>query len=118
MCGRVRVVVVYASTLVRARGGERFADALLQAAGSGLIVPDLPIEEGLELLGVCDERGLALVPLDAPTTPDERLARIGASARGFLYAASLTGTMGERASFDGSVATVLAWAAAHTDVPV
>ena len=36
----------------------------------------------------CDAAGLALVPLVAPTTPDERMARIGATARGFVYAVS------------------------------
>ena len=39
----------------------------------------------------CDAAGVALVPLVAPTTPDERLARIGASARGFVYAVSVDG---------------------------
>ncbi len=48
------------------------------------------------MLAACDARGLALVPLVAPTTPEERLARIGAQARGFLYTVSVTGTTGER----------------------
>ena len=81
---------------ILARGLERFADALLAAGVSGLIVPDLPLEEAAAALAACDERGLALVPLVAPTTPDERLARIGAQARGFVYTVSLTGTTGER----------------------
>src|SRR5205807_3309692 len=97
---------------------ERFADALIDHGASGLIVPDLPLEEGLAVLEACDERGLALVPLVAPTTPAERLDRIGAQARGFLYTVSLTGTTGERASLDGGLAGVLARAAAATDVPV
>ncbi len=67
------------------------------SARAALIVPDLPLEEAPAALRACDERGLALVPLVAPTTPDERLARIGAQARGFLYTVSLTGTTGERA---------------------
>ena len=46
----------------------------------------------------CDAAGVALVPLVAPTTPDERMARIGASARGFVYAVSVAGTTGERAA--------------------
>ena len=58
------------------------------------------------------------MPLVAPTTPDERLERIGARARGFLYTVSLTGTTGERASLDGGLAGVIARAAASTDVPV
>ena len=94
---RVPVVVMCYANPIFARGLERFADALVDAGASGLIVPDLPLEEAGEALRVCDERGLALVPLVAPTTPDDRLARIGAQARGFLYTVSVTGTTGERA---------------------
>ena len=53
-----------------------------------------------------------------PTTPDERLARIGARARGFLYTVSVTGTTGERAALADAFAAVVARAKAHTDVPV
>ncbi len=115
---RVPVVVMCYSNLILARGVERFADALVGASASGLIVPDLPVEEAREVLGACDRRGLALVPLVAPTTSDERLARIGADARGFLYAVSLTGTTGERASLNGRLAQLVARAAAHAAVPV
>lgn len=115
---RVPVVVMCYVNLILARGPERFADALVEALASGLIVPDLPLEEAVELLELCDQRGIALVPLVAPTTPDDRLARIGASARGFLYTVSLTGTTGERASMDGALDEVLARAAAHAEVPV
>jgi tryptophan synthase alpha chain len=115
---RVPVVVMCYANPIYARGLERFADTLLSAGVSGLIVPDLPLEESAEALRVCDERGLALVPLVAPTTPDDRLAEIGARARGFLYTVSLTGTTGERAGLDGALAGLLARAAAATEVPV
>jgi tryptophan synthase alpha chain len=115
---RVPVVVMCYSNPILARGLDRFADELLASGASGLIVPDLPLEEAPSTLAACDERGLALVPLVAPTTPDERLARIGAQARGFLYTVSLTGTTGERAALDDRLADVLARAAASTDVPV
>jgi tryptophan synthase alpha chain len=115
----VPVVIMCYTNPIFARGGERFADALVEAGVSGLIVPDLPLEESEEILSVCDRRGLALVPLIAPTTPDERLERIGGQARGFMYAVSVTGTTGERVSLDGaSLSSVLARAAARTDVPV
>jgi tryptophan synthase alpha chain len=115
---RAPVVVMCYSNLILVRGIERFADALVQSSASGLIVPDLPLEESTELLRACDERGIALVPLVAPTTPDERLARIGADARGFLYTVSLTGTTGERAALDGALARVIERAASSTEVPV
>jgi tryptophan synthase alpha chain len=75
------------------------------------------MEEAPALLRACDAEGVALVPLVAPTTTDERLAEIGARARGFLYTVSVTGTTGERDALNG-LASVLARARAHADVPV
>jgi tryptophan synthase alpha chain len=89
------VLMVYANVVMTA-GPRAFA---LRAAGvgaAGLIVPDLPHDEAGEVRAACDAEGLALVPLVAPTTPAERVAAIGADARGFVYAVSLTGTTGER----------------------
>lgn len=114
----VPVVVMCYVNVILARGLERFADMLLAVGASGLIVPDLPLEEAPAALATLDERGLALVPLVAPTTPDARLAQIGARARGFLYTVSVTGTTGERASNDGGLPGILARAKAHTGVPV
>ncbi|HTX12687.1 MAG TPA: tryptophan synthase subunit alpha [Solirubrobacteraceae bacterium] len=112
------VVMCYANPIL-ARGLDRFADSLLEVGASGLIVPDLPLEEAPAVLRACDERGLALVPLVAPTTPEDRLARIGAQARGFLYTVSLTGTTGERSgSLADGFAAVVSRAAACTEVPV
>jgi tryptophan synthase alpha chain len=112
------VVMCYANPIL-SRGLERFADALVQHGASGLIVPDLPLEEAAAVRQACEERGLALVPLVAPTTPDDRLARIGAQARGFVYAVALTGTTGERTGgLRDGLAGVLARAAACTAVPV
>jgi tryptophan synthase alpha chain len=111
------IVMCYANPLF-ARGIERFVDELVAAGVSGLIVPDLPLEEGSDVLAACDAREVALVPLVAPTTPADRLERIGAQARGFLYTVSLTGTTGERTALDGGLEAVIARAATRTPVPV
>jgi tryptophan synthase alpha chain len=111
------VLMCYANPIL-VRGIERFLDAALAAGASGIIVPDLPLEEAAAILEACDARGLALVPLVAPTTPEERLARIGGRARGFVYTVSLTGTTGERAALDGSLAAVIGRAARSASVPV
>jgi tryptophan synthase alpha chain len=113
---RVPVVLMCYANPMLARGVERFADGLAAAGISGLIVPDLPFEEAPSVLEACDAAGVALVPLVAPTTPEERLRAIGARARGFLYTVSVTGTTGERAGTDA--AAVLARAKACTSVPV
>jgi tryptophan synthase alpha chain len=115
---RVPVVLMCYANLVFARGIERFADELAAAGASGLIVPDLPLEEASAVREACDAAGLALVPLVAPTTPDDRMAEIARLARGFLYTVSVTGTTGERAAVDGSLASLLGRAKRHCPVPV
>jgi tryptophan synthase alpha chain len=115
---RVPVVMMMYTNLVLATGPARFAETLAAAGASGLIVPDLPLEESADVLAACDAAGVALVPLVAPTTPDDRMARIGASARGFVYTVSVVGTTGERAALSETFGSVIARAKAHTDVPV
>ncbi|HTU94718.1 MAG TPA: tryptophan synthase subunit alpha [Solirubrobacteraceae bacterium] len=115
---RVPVVLMCYANPILTRGLDRFLDALVAARVSGLIVPDLPLEEATEIRTACRARGLALVPLVAPTTPAERLERIGAGASGFVYTVSVTGTTGERGEMAGGLSTVIARAAAHTTVPV
>jgi tryptophan synthase alpha chain len=118
IAARVPVVLMCYANQIFSHGLERFLDTLLGARISGLIVPDLPLEEATEVRPACAARGLALVPLVAPTTPAERLERIGAGASGFVYTVSLTGTTGERGAVAAGLATVISRAAAHTDVPV
>lgn len=118
LSARVPVVMMMYANLIFAKGPEAFARTLADAGASGLIVPDMPLEEGEEVLAACDAAGVALVPLVAPTTPDERLARIGARARGFVYTVSVTGTTGERAALSDTFGSVIARTKAHTDVPV
>lgn len=114
----VPVVLMCYANMVFAPGAEAFVERLAQTGASGLIVPDLPFEEAPEVLGACDAHGVALVPLVAPTTPPERLARIGARARGFLYTVSVVGTTGERAALSDQFAEVVARAKASTEAPV
>jgi tryptophan synthase alpha chain len=113
---RLPVVIMCYANIVLAH--EDFPSRIAAAGASGLIVPDLPLEEAPPLLGACDAAGVALVPLVAPTTPDERLLAIGERARGFLYTVSVTGTTGEREGLSDTFASTVARARSHTDVPV
>jgi tryptophan synthase alpha chain len=115
---RLPVVIMCYVNLVLARGPDAFAEAASEAGVSGLIVPDLPFEEAPEIEQACEAHAIALVPLVAPTTPDERLARIGARARGFLYTVSVIGTTGERADKEEQYRTILERVHKHTQVPV
>jgi tryptophan synthase alpha chain len=118
LSARFPVVLMCYANLVLARGAEAFAAALEEHGISGLIVPDLPLEEAPAVLEACDAVGVALVPLVAPTTPDARLDTIGARARGFIYTVSVVGTTGERAGDGAAYEDLLDRVKAHTDVPV
>ncbi|TML01035.1 MAG: tryptophan synthase subunit alpha [Actinobacteria bacterium] len=93
LAARVAVVVMCYTNLVLAH--DDFPARLAAAGASGLIVPDLPLEEAPPLLDACDER-----------------------ARGFLYTVSVTGTTGERDSLSDTFAATVERARSHTDVPV
>jgi len=111
------IAMTYTNVLL-ARGVERFLQRLAQCGVSGLIVPDLPYEEAEGIAAAAAAVGVALVPLVAPTTTDERLARLGARARGSIYVVSVAGPTGEREGASASLAPLLARAHAHTEVPV
>src|SRR3954469_17535293 len=72
---RIPVVLMAYANLVL--GHEGFLDQARAAGASGLIVPDLPHDEAGDLRAECDALGIALVPLAAPSSSDERLAEIG-----------------------------------------
>jgi tryptophan synthase alpha chain len=79
-------------------GQEAFCRDCAQAGVDGLIVPDLPPEEGAKLEGLSRSRGLDLVYLLAPTSTDDRIDMVAARSRGFIYLVSLTGVTGSRDS--------------------
>jgi tryptophan synthase alpha chain len=106
------------SNMILAHGIEEFG-ALVSAAGAaGVIVPDLPLEEQGAIAAPLGERGLALVPLVAPTTPPERRAEICARAQGFVYLVSTVGVTGEREELPSELTELISAAKAEAAVPV
>ena len=81
-----------------------FLHAAHRAGLDGLVVPDLPVEEGQSLRRAADREGIALIPLAAPTSSGARLGRIARAARGFIYYVSVTGTTGARRQLPPDVA--------------
>jgi tryptophan synthase alpha chain len=118
LSGRVPVVLMCYANMVFAAGAGAFIERLARTGACGLIVPDLPVGEGPEVLQACDAEGLALVPLVAPTTTPERMAMIGEQAKGFLYTVSVVGTTGEREALAERFAEIVSRAKASTTVPV
>ena len=111
------VVMCYYNTVFRA-GHERFARMLTSAGVSGAIVPDLPLEESAEWCVAADAADVATVMLAAPTAPDDRLPRIAARSRGFVYAVGLLGVTGERETLSASATAIAGRVKRVTDLPV
>jgi tryptophan synthase alpha chain len=115
---RLPVALMVYVNAVLVRGPEGFCRSAADAGAAGLIVPDLPHDEGGELRAACEEAGLALVPLAAPNTAEDRLREIGAQARGFVYTVSVAGTTGERGRLPPGLARTVERVRAASSVPV
>lgn len=118
LSARLPVVLMTYANAVLSHGDESFVGRAARAGAAGLIVPDLPHDEAAQLRRACDGEGIALVPLAAPTSTPERLAAIGADARGFVYTVSVTGTTGERDELPPELADTVAQVRQAADVPV
>jgi tryptophan synthase alpha chain len=114
--GRVPVVFLVYYNIVFARGVEEF---LGEAAGvSGIVIPDLPIDEAGRFAQLSAERGVAFCPLAAPTSTDERLARVGELASGFVYCVSVAGVTGVRDALPPGAVELLRRARREVEAPV
>ncbi len=99
-------------------GLRRFAATLAEQGVAGAILPDLPLEEVGPWARSADWGGVETVLLAAPTAPDERLIRVCARARGFVYAVGLLGVTGERDALAASSLVIARRLKAITDKPV
>ena len=77
-------------------GLEEFCSACVDSGVSGLIIPDLPPEEGSELEAITQKQGLDLIYLLAPTSTETRIRLVTQRSRGFIYLVSVTGVTGAR----------------------
>lgn len=99
-------------------GHERFASLMYEAGVRAAILPDLPLEEVGPWATAADPAGIETVMLAAPTAPDERLPRVVARSRGFVYAVGLLGVTGERDALAESSLVIARRLKAITDKPV
>lgn len=77
-------------------GEERFAKIASHCGVDGVIIPDLPPEEGKSLIRLANKNKLDLICFISPTTSRERIKHISAISKGFIYYVSLTGVTGPR----------------------
>ncbi len=81
---------------VYAYGLDRFCKSCRDAGVDGLIMPDLPPDEGEEIENVCGTLGPDVIYLLAPSSTEERIRLVARRSRGFIYLVSVTGVTGAR----------------------
>jgi tryptophan synthase alpha chain len=111
------VLMGYYSPIL-AYGEVAFCKACCDCGVDGLIVPDLPPEEGGKLEGACRAHKLALVYLLAPTSPPERIRLVTERSQGFVYLVSVTGITGARDCLPPDLAAFVQRARAATSKPL
>ncbi|MCH7838881.1 MAG: tryptophan synthase subunit alpha [Planctomycetes bacterium] len=111
------VLMSYLNPLL-AYGRNRLFSAVQKARISGVIVPDLPVEEADDWRLAAQAADVSLIGLAAPTSTDERIRAIVRQCSGFLYCVSLTGTTGMRADLAPELDGWLARIKRYTDLPL
>lgn len=111
------VVMTYWNPIER-YGVEKFAAAIAAHGGSGVIHPDITIEESAGWLAAAAQSQINPIYVVAPSTSDERLAKVTAKAGGFIYAASIMGVTGARTSVSSAAEDLVARIRTVSDLPV
>jgi len=88
-------------------GFEKFCEMASNAGVSGVIVPDLPLEEAYKFSEIVSTHSMDLILLVAPTTPFERMKQISNHTKGFTYLVSVTGVTGERSKMENRVENLI-----------
>jgi tryptophan synthase alpha chain len=114
----VPLVAMTYYNLVFHMGEERFAGEAAEAGISGIVLPDVPMEEQGPWRAAADPAGIETVLMAGPVTPDDRLARVCEQSRGYIYGVNLMGITGERASLGEQGAILARRVKALTDKPV
>jgi tryptophan synthase alpha chain len=111
------VMMSYLNPLL-AFGYEALADRALAAGVCGFIVPDLPFEESADIRAALEAKGLGLIQLVTPATPDDRLKMLCEASRGFVYAVTITGITGGGAGLPADLTDYLDKVASFSAIPV
>ena len=111
------VVMTYWNPIER-YGVNAFASELARNGGSGVITPDLTIEESDEWISATQTSEVNRIFVVAPSTTNARLAKVTQKCSGFVYAASLMGVTGARVSVSSGARDLVSRIRAVTDLPV
>lgn len=103
---------------IMARGADNFCRQAKEAGVSGLLVPDLPMEETGLIRAAAEAAGLQLTLLATPTTPEPRMKAIAHLSEGFVYLVSVAGVTGTRVKTESRVEGLIQMLKGQTDKPV
>jgi tryptophan synthase alpha chain len=112
------VVLMTYVNIILAAGPRAFMERAARAGVAGVIIPDLPIDEGADVREQARRAGVSVVPLAAPTSTAARLAQIGRAADGFVYCVAVTGVTGGEVQVDATLRSFLARARGEIDAPL
>ena len=99
-------------------GVEKFAESIAVNGGSGVITPDLTIEESTGWKSAVEKNEINPIYVVAPSTSVQRLPQVTSRCGGFVYAASLMGVTGARSAVSSGAPDLVARIRATTELPV
>jgi tryptophan synthase alpha chain len=111
------VVMTYWNPIEK-HGLEKFAESIATNSGSGVITPDLPVDEAQPWKDACATSDINSIFVVAPSTTDKRLEKVTAQCSGFVYAASLMGVTGARTGISAGAKDLVDRIKKFTDTPV
>lgn len=106
------------SNIVMSFGAEAFCRACREAGVSGLILPDLPPEEAVEIEAAGKKNGVDLIYFLAPTSSEERIKLVAARSSGFIYLVSVAGVTGARKELPPDLSEFVSRVKRETNKPV
>jgi len=115
---KVPAVVMTYWNPIEQYGISKFADAIKSANGSGVITPDLSLEEANPWIRESDRAGINNIFVAAPSSVPERLSQVASACSGFVYAASLMGVTGTRTSVSSSARDLVSRIRESVQTPV
>ena len=115
--GVAAVVMTYWNPIAK-YGVEKFAQSIADNGGSGVITPDLTIEESDEWIAATDKSGINPIYVVAPSTSNERLKYVTAKTGGFVYAASMMGVTGSREAVASTANELVSRVRTVTELPI
>ena len=120
MCSTHEIPFLYMTyfNIVYKYGEQRFLDQAVKAGIQGLILPDLPPEEGADLCTAAKQRGIAPIMIYSPTSTDERMEELTGYGAGFVYCTARKGVTGTHSHLDSEFTSYLERCRRATSLPL